>query len=325
MRALRCQAFGPVSSLTVTDVPTPSPGDRQVLVRVAAAGVNYPDALIVQGKYQVRPALPFVPGMELAGTVEAVGPGVDDLRPGDRVMATSLTGAFAESCAVDRERVYPRPAGLEPEVAAASLVTYGTTLHALEDRARLRPEETVLVLGAAGGVGTAAIHVAKLLGARVLAAASSAAKLALCREAGADETIDYAREDLRDRVKALTAGRGVDVVYDPVGGAASEVALRSTGWGGRHLVIGFASGDIPRVPLNLPLLNERSIVGVWWGEWAKREPAASAAAFARLGAWLAAGRLRPAIAARLRLEDVPGALADLLERRVAGKLVVAVA
>ena len=325
MRALCCSSFGPVTSLAVADLPAPVAGERQVLVRVAAAGVNYPDALIVQGKYQVRPALPFVPGMEMAGTVEAVGKGVEGWRPGEPVMATSLTGAFAEACAVDVERVFPRPPALAPEIAAASLVTYGTTLHALEDRAQLRPGETVLVLGAAGGVGTAAIQVAKLLGARVLAAASSAPKLEVCRRAGADETIDYLREDLRARVKELTAGRGVDVVYDPVGGPGSELALRATGWGGRHLVIGFASGEIPRLPLNLPLLNERSIVGVWWGEWAKRDPAASAAAFARLAEWLVAGRLRPTIAERLRLEDVPRALADLLERRVHGKLVVTLA
>jgi NADPH:quinone reductase len=322
MRALVCSRFGPIGDLTVEEWPWPSPGERQVVVRVQAAGLNYPDALIVQGKYQARPPLPFVPGMELAGTVLAVGAGVDAWRPGDPVMATGQTGAFAEACLVPVERLMRRPEAIPPEVAAASLVTYGTTFHALKDRARLRAGETVLVLGAAGGVGTAAVELARLMGARVIAAASSQAKLDLCRRLGADAVIDYVAEPLRERLKELTGGAGVDVVYDPVGGAFAEVALRATGWDGRYLVIGFAAGEIPRLPLNLALLNSRSILGVYWGEWAQRHRAASEANFAQLAEWIAAGKLRPVVSERLPLAEVPRALLDLVERRAHGKLVV---
>jgi NADPH2:quinone reductase len=320
MRALLCREFGPVSSLEVAEIPVPVPGEGEVLVRVEAAGLNYPDALMVQGTYQVRPALPFVPGMELAGVVEAVGAGAGAFRPGDPVMASTATGAFAEYCAVPAGQVLPRPAALAADLAAASLLTFGTTLHALTDRAGLKAGETVLVLGAAGGVGTAAVSIAHLLGARVIAAASSPARLEVCRRLGADFTIDYSSEDLRQRVKEITGGRGVEVVYDPVGGAFTEAALRSTGWGGRFLVIGFASGEIPRVPLNLALLNARSILGVYWGDWSRREPARSAEALSRIAAWLTEGRLAPVVSARLPLAEVPRGLEDLLQRRATGKL-----
>jgi len=320
MRALLCREFGPVSSLEVAELPVPAPAEGEVLVRVEAAGLNYPDALMVQGKYQVRPARPFVPGLELAGVVEAVGARAGAFTPGDPVMATTTTGAFAEFCAVPVAQVLARPASLPPDLAAASLLTFGTTLHALTDRAALRAGETVLVLGAAGGVGTAAVAIAHLLGARVIAAASSPARLELCRRLGADFTIDYATEDLRQRVKEITGGRGVEVVYDPVGGAFSEAALRSTGWGGRHLVIGFASGEIPRLPLNLALLNARSILGVYWGDWSRRDPGRSAEELARIAGWLAEGRLAPVVSARLALADVPRGLEDLLQRRATGKL-----
>jgi NADPH:quinone reductase len=322
MRALVCTAFGPVSDLRVEEIPAPVPGEGEVLVRVEAAGLNYPDALVVQGKYQVRPPPPFVPGMELAGTVEAVGAGVTGFRPGDPVMATTTSGAFAERCAVPAGQLLPRPAALSADLAAATLVTFGTTLHALEDRAQVQPGETVLVLGAAGGVGTAAVGITRLLGARVIAAASSAERLESCRRLGAKLTIDYSVEDLRQRVKEITGGRGVDVVFDPVGGALSEAALRATGWGGRFLVIGFASGEIPRIPLNLALLNARSILGVYWGDWCRREPRRAADELARIGSWIQDGRLTPVVTARLALADVPRALDDLLQRRVHGKLVV---
>jgi NADPH2:quinone reductase len=321
VRALVCRAFGPVSNLAVEEVPAPSPGDGEVAIRVAAAGLNFPDALVVQGKYQVKPPLPFTPGMELAGEVAEVGPGAGALRPGDPVMATTTFGAFAEVVKLPASRVLPRPPALAPEAAAGMLITYGTTWHALHDRAALAPGETVLVLGAAGGVGTAAVEIAKLAGARVIAAASSEAKLEVCRRLGADATVNYATEDLRERVKALTGGKGVDVVYDPVGGPYSEAALRSTGWNGRHLVVGFAAGEIPKLPLNLALLNARSIVGVYWGDWSQRNPAASAAEFARIGEEMVAGRLRPEIGGRVRLEEIPRALEDLLGRRVTGKIV----
>jgi NADPH2:quinone reductase len=322
MRALVCSEHGPVSGLRVGERPSPTPGEREVVVRVQAAGLNYPDALMVQGKYQVKPPTPFVPGMELAGVVAATGARVDELRVGDPVMASSGTGAFAEECAVPVERVHRRPEALAPDLAAATLITYGTTLHALEDRARLQAGEWVLVLGAAGGVGTAAVELGKLLGARVIAAASSPAKLEVCRSLGADATIDYAKEDLRQRVADLTGGKGADVVYDPVGGAYSEAALRSTAWGGRHLVIGFAAGDIPRLPLNLVLLKERVILGAYWGDWSARNRAASAEELQRIAGWIVAGKLRPVVTRRLRLEEVPQGMEDLLARRVHGKLVV---
>ncbi len=322
MRALLCTEYGPVSRLAVADVPEPRPADGEVVVRVQAAGLNYPDALMVQGKYQVKPPTPFVPGMELAGVISAVGPGVADLAVGDPVMAASTGGAFAEECAVLASRVHRRPEALSAELAAASLITYGTTLHALEDRAHLEAGETVLVLGAAGGVGTAAVELARMLGATVIACASSPAKLEVCRSLGADHVVDYAREDLRRRVNEITGGRGVDVVYDPVGGVHSEAALRSTAWAGRHLVIGFATGEIPRFPANLALLKERSILGVYWGDWSQRDRVASAAQLQRIGDWIISGKLRPVVTRRLRLEEVPGAREDLLQRRAHGKLVV---
>ncbi len=321
MRALVCREWGPPSGLRVEAIDDPLPRAGEVRVRVEAAGLNFPDGLMVQGKYQFRPPLPFVPGMELAGVVDRVGDGVDGLAPGDPVMASTSTGAFAELCVVPAAQVTRRPAALPADVAAAALLTYGTTLHALEDRARLRPGDTLLVLGAGGGVGTAAVALGKLLGARVIAAASSGARLELCRRLGADETVDYSAEDLRERVKALTAGRGVDVVFDPVGGALSEAALRSTGWGGRFLVVGFASGEIPRIPMNLALLNARSILGVFWGDWTRREPRLAAEALGRIAAWIVEGRISPVVTARLSLDAVPAALDDLLGRRVLGKLV----
>jgi NADPH:quinone reductase len=322
VRALVCREFGPVSGLEVKDVPAAAPGERDVLIRVEAAGLNYPDGLMVQGKYQFRPPLPFVPGMELAGVVTAAGTGVRDLRPGDVVVATSGLGAFAEQCVVPAERVLRRPAALAPELGAASIVTYGTVVHALEDRARLQPGETLLVLGAAGGVGTAAVEVGKRMRARVIAAASSREKLAVCKGLGADELVDYSTEDLRERLKALTGGKGVDVVFDPVGGPHAEPAVRSLAWGGRFLVIGFASGDIPKIPLNLALLSERSILGVYWGDWSQRNRAASTAQLERIAEQIVSGALKPAISARVRLEEVPRAMQDLMERRAHGKIVV---
>lgn len=321
VRALVCSQYGSLEGLSVSEQETPEPGDRDVIVRVAAAGLNYPDALIVQGKYQVKPPLPFVPGMEMAGEVIRVGAQVREVRVGDPVMASTSIGAFAEHCAVPVDRVLSRPPSIPPDVAAGSLVTYGTTWHAFHERARLQEGETVLVLGAAGGVGTSAIEVAKLMGARVIAAASSAAKLELCRQLGADVTIDYSAENLRERLREITGGRGVEVIYDPVGGPYSEPALRSGGWGSRHLVIGFAAGEIPKIPLNLALLNSRSIVGVYWGEWAQRNRDASAESFRQIAAAIEGGRLRPVISRRLQLEEIPRGLDDLVNRRVQGKLV----
>lgn len=322
MRAVTCTAFAEPEALSVQTVPDPTPGPGEVVLRVEAAGVNYPDALMVMGQYQVKPPLPFTPGAEAAGTVAALGEGVTHLRPGQRVAAFTGTGAFAEHLLAPANAVMPLPDGVSTEVAAGLPLAFGTTMHALVDRANLREGETLLVLGAAGGVGLAAVMIGKALGARVIAAASSEEKLALCREHGADETLNYTSEDLRERIKALTGGQGPDVIFDPVGGDFAEAAFRSIGWGGRYLVVGFAGGGIPRLPLNLPLLKGASLVGVFWGEFARRDPRANARNLARLLGWVADGTVRPLVSGRYPLERTPEALRALLERRVTGKVVV---
>jgi NADPH2:quinone reductase len=322
MRALVCKAHGLPETLVVEDLPAPSAGPGQVVVRIDAAGVNFPDALIIQDKYQVKPPLPFVPGAEMAGIVTAVGPGVSKLKLGDAVCGVVGIGAFAESIAVDADKLVPLPADAPRDVASAFILAYGTSHHALVDRAALKAGETLLVLGASGGVGLAAVDIGKALGARVIACASSATKLAVCTAHGADATIDYATEDLRERIKTLTDGKGPDVVYDPVGGGYAEPALRSIAWRGRYLVVGFANGEIPKIPLNLPLLKGCSIVGVFWGSFARAEPANAAAAVAELFAWLREGRLQPEISARYALADAPRALRAMLDRKVTGKIVV---
>ncbi|KEF34712.1 NADPH:quinone oxidoreductase [Deinococcus sp. RL] len=322
MRAVTCTAFDQPEALSVQTVPDPAPGPGEVVLRVEAAGVNYPDALMVMGQYQVRPPLPFTPGAEAAGTVAAVGEGVTHLRPGQRVAAFTGTGAFAEQLLAPANAVMPLPDGVGTEVAAGLPLAFGTSMHALVDRANLRKGETLLVLGAAGGVGLAAVAIGKALGARVIAAASSEEKLALCREHGADETLNYSTEDLRGRVGALTSGKGPDVIFDPVGGDFAEAAFRSIGWGGRYLVVGFAGGGIPKLPLNLPLLKGASVVGVFWGEFARRDPRANARNLARLLEWVQEGTVRPLVSARYPLERTPEALRALLERRVTGKVVV---
>jgi NADPH2:quinone reductase len=322
MKAVRVHELTGPSALRVDDVPDPEPGPGQLLVDVRAAGVNFPDLLMTRGKYQFKPTPPFSPGGEIAGVVRAVGSGVTSVRPGDRVAATMLHGAFAERVVIPELAAVPLPQAVSFEIAAATLLTYLTTLHALCDRAALRAGESLLVLGAAGGVGIAAVELGALLGARVIAAASSPDKLAFCRQRGASETIDYTREDLKERVKALTGGAGVDVVYDPVGGAMAEPALRGTGWQGRYLVIGFASGDIPKIPLNLVLLKGCQIVGVFWGMFAMREPATNRAHADQLFAWIADGKLRPAIDAVLPFASAAEALARLERREVKGKVVL---
>jgi NADPH2:quinone reductase len=293
-----------------------------VVIDVKAAGVNFPDVLIIQNKYQLKPTLPFAPGAEAAGVIKEVGAGVTGFAAGDRVIAMTMYGAFAEECVARADQLIHMPAGLDFAAAAAFTLTYGTSWHALRDRGQLRAGETLLVLGAAGGVGIAAIEIGKALGARVIAAASSPEKLAVCRAHGADETIDYAAEDLRARLKAIVGDRGVDVVYDPVGGTYTEPAVRSTGWRGRYLVVGFANGEIPRIPLNLLLLKGSSLVGVYWGDWTRREPGAAAAGMAELLGWLSAGKLKPHVAGRYPLARAGEAIAALAGRKVAGKLVV---
>jgi NADPH:quinone reductase len=322
MKAVLCKQYGPPESLVLEELPSPKPGPGEVVISVKAASVNFPDVLIIQNKYQFKPPLPFSPGSELAGVVKEVGAGVGNARPGERVMAFTTYGAFAEEVKTEATRLVPLPKAMDFVTGAAFLLTYGTSDHALRDRAQLKSGETLLVLGAAGGVGLAAIEIGKSLGARVIACASSADKLAVCREHGADATIDYASEDLRERVKALSEGRGVDVVYDPVGGAYSEPSFRSLAWRGRHLVVGFAAGEIPRLPLNLALLKGASLVGVFWGDFARREPRAARESFAQLARWHDEGKLRPHVSQTLPLEQAPQAIRLLASRQAKGKVVV---
>jgi len=322
MKAVLCKAYGPPESLVVEDVPPPAAGAGEVVVSVKAASVNFPDVLIIQNKYQVKPPLPFSPGSEAAGVVKAVGDGVAAVKPGDRVMAFTTFGAFAEEVKTEARRLLPLPDGMDFTTAAAFGLTYATSDHALRDRGQLAAGETLLVLGAAGGVGLAAIEIGKAVGARVIACASTDDKLAVCRAHGADETINYATDDLRERVKALTSARGADVVYDPVGGAYTEPALRSIAWRGRLLVVGFAAGDIPKIPLNLTLLKGCAIVGVYWGEFARREPQRFAESMQQLGRWYAGGKLKPHVSATFPLERAADALTLMANRQVTGKVVL---
>ena len=319
MKALLCKTLTGIDDLRVEEIEAPKPGPGEVLVDVAAAGVNFPDVLLVQGKYQFKAPLPFAPGCELAGVVKAAGADVKHLKVGDRVLAVVTHGAFAQEVLAPAERVMPLPASLDLELAAAMMFTYGTSLHALKDRGELKAGETLLVLGAAGGVGLAAVELGKLMGAKVIAAASSPEKLEVCRSMGADVLIDYAKEDLREQLKAIGP---VDVVYDPVGGQYTEPALRSLGWKGRLLVVGFAAGDIPKIPLNLPLLKGSSIVGVFWGAFMQTEPKASAANARELLEWLAAGKIKPHISARYPLDQAVEALREVQDRRAKGKVLV---
>ena len=322
MRALLCRQWGPPESLTVEALPDPLPGPGEVVIEVRSAGVNFPDVLVVQNKYQYKPQLPFSPGNDMAGVVAAIGEGVSGIAVGDRVVASYLHGAFATHAKVPAAAVMPMPPGLDFDTAAASLMTYGTSYHALVDRAQLQAGETLLVLGAAGGVGLAAVEIGRALGARVIAAASSPEKLAVCRECGADVLIDYTRPDFRDQIKQATDGRGADVIYDAVGGDFSEAAFRSIAWKGRHLVVGFASGIIPKIPLNLPLLKNASIVGVFWGEFKVREREANAGNFRQLVDWILEGRIKPHISCRYPLDQAAQALADMGGRKVIGKVVI---
>jgi NADPH2:quinone reductase len=322
VRALLCTQYGPPDLLELHELPGREPGDGEVVVSVKAASLNFPDVLIIQNKYQFKPPLPFSPGNELAGVVKTVGAGVRGFEPGDRVMAFVAHGAFAEEITLDQSRLLPMPERMDFPTAASLLVTYGTMVHALKDRAALARGETLAVLGASGGVGLAAVELGKAMGARVIACASSDDKLSSCVAHGADDTINYATEDLRERIKTLTAGRGIDVVADPVGGPYTEPALRSLAWRGRFLVVGFTAGEIPKIPLNLPLLKGCSIVGVFWGDFLRREPANGERDVQELVALYRAGRIRPLVSARYALEHTADALHALMQRKVQGKVVV---
>lgn len=322
MKALLCREFGPPERLVLAEVPDPSPGPGQVLIDVRACAVSFPDLLMIQDKYQYKPTLPFSPGGEVAGVVAGLGEGVLGLEIGAPVLASTVSGGLAEKVVAEASSTMPVPDGMDMVTASAFLYAYGTSQHALCDRARLQAGETVLVLGAAGGVGLAAVEIAGALGARVLAAASSLEKLELCRQAGANELIDYEHEDLRSRVKELTQGQGVDVVYDPVGGRFSEPALRSMAWDGRYLVVGFAAGDIPRVPLNLPLLKGCAVVGVFWGAFVRRHPDQHRRNVEQMVGWWKEGRIAPRVSSVYPLERAGEALEELAARRAKGKVVV---
>ncbi len=325
MRAVVCSELGPASSLSLEELPDPVPGPGEVVMDVRAAALNFPDTLVIEGKYQMQPELPFIPGGEAAGVVVAAGEGVTGFPVGAPVMSMGLVGAFAEQWKVPAQSLMPKPDKLTFEEAAAFGLTYGTSYYALKQRANLQPGERLLVLGAAGGVGSSAVEIGKAMGATVIAAASTDEKLAFAAGMGADEGINYAAEDLRSRIKEITGGVGVDVVYDPVGGGLSEPALRSTAWNGRFLVIGFAAGDIPAIPLNLMLLKGVSVVGVFWGSWAGRDPVASQQNFAELFAMVEEGKLHPRVTDVYPLEQYAAAFDALTGRKARGKVVLSFA
>ena len=324
MKAVLARSFAPLDQLALEDVPAKSAGANQVVISVKAAGVNFLDGLIVQGKYQTKPPLPFSPGAEVAGVIREVGPGVTGLTAGMRVLGLTSFGGYAEEVVTEASNIMPLPQNMDFATAACFPVVYATSLHALKDRGQLRAGETLLVLGAAGGVGLTAVEIGKIMGARVIAAASSDEKLALCQARGADALINYATSDLREQVKALTAGKGVDVVYDPVGGAYAEPAVRGLAFLGRYLVIGFASGEIPKIPLNLLLLKQASIVGVFWGAYARARPADNANNFAELFAWYEAGRLHPHVSESFPLARYREALDVVMNRRAKGKVALTI-
>ena len=321
MRALVCKAFGPPEDMVIEERPTPEPEEGQARVRMACAGLNFADLLIVQGKYQWKPDLPYLPGIEGAGVVDALGPGATGLQLGDRVIVNA-GHTLAEHAVAPVDRLLPMPDNMSFRQGGGFVTTYATSYYALKQRARLQRGETLLVLGAAGGVGVTAIEIGKLMGARVIAAASSPEKLEYCRSLGADEGVDYTRENLKERVKALTGGEGADVIYDPVGGDYSETAFRAIAWGGRHLVIGFAAGPIPKLPLNLTLLKGADVLGVWWGGWAGRFPQESRANFLELLELVRRGELNPQVSEAHPLEDYAAAFGALAERRARGKVVL---
>ena len=322
MKAVLCKAWGLPDTLVVEDVPTPQPKAGEVLIKIAAASVNYPDVLMIQKKYQVQPELPFIPGSEVAGTVAALGEGVTNVKLGDRVIAFVGLGGFAEQVVAKAAGLIPIPPELDDATAAGFTLVYGTSHHAVIDRGELKAGQTMLVLGAAGGVGLAAVEIGKVIGAKVIAAASTDEKLAVCKAHGADVLINYSTQDLRAAIKDATGGLGPDVIYDPVGGSYAEPAFRSIGWRGRYLVVGFANGEIPKLPANLMLLKGASMVGVFWGDHVRRDPKANAAAMREMMGWVAEGKLKPLVSARYSLADTAKAFEALAARQATGKVVI---
>ena len=324
MKAIRCNTYGPPSSLVLEEVASLKPKAKEVLVAVKACGLNFPDTLIIQGLYQFKPELPFTPGSDVAGVVKEVGEGVTHLKIGQEVFGFVAHGGLAEEVLVPANACFPKPPQMDFPIAASFLMAYGTSYHALKDRGLLAEGETLLVLGASGGVGLAALELGKLMGAKVIAAASTDEKLSLCKEYGADATINYTKQDLKATIKEMTEGKGVDVIYDPVGGTYSEAAFRGIARNGRYLVVGFAAGDIPKIPLNLPLLKEAAIVGVFWGAFAMKNTKANMENTMTLMKWHAEGKLKPHIHAIYNLEDTSKALEEMTNRKVRGKLIVKV-
>lgn len=322
MKAVLCKTLGPARDLVLEDATSPVPKKNEILLDIHAAGVNFPDTLIIEGKYQFQPPLPFSPGGEAAGVISAVGEKAGSFKVGDRVMALTGWGAFAEQVAVPFYNVMPIPEHMDFATAAAFGMTYGTSMHALKQRGQLQPGETLLVLGASGGVGLAAVEIGKAMGARVIAAASSAEKLAIAKAAGADELIDYSQASLKDEIKRLTGGQGADVIYDPVGGELFDQAVRGLAWQGRLLVVGFASGTIPQMAANLVLLKGAAVLGVFWGAFAQRQPEDNAANFRQLFAWHAEGKLKPLGSKTYPLAEAGAAIEALAQRKAVGKLVV---
>ena len=324
MKAILCETLGPPSNLTFKEVPDLTPGPDEILIEVKACAVNFPDTLIIRGLYQFKPDLPFSPGSDVSGIVKAVGAEVKHLKPGDEVFGVTGHGGMAEQVVIKKSNVFPKPPGMDYKIAASFLYAYGTSLHALKDRAKVQKGETVVIMGAAGGVGLAAVDLAKRLGAKVIACASTQEKLDLCKTYGADETINYTTEDLKNRIKELTGGKGADVIYDPVGSSYTEKALRAMAWKGRYLVVGFAAGEIPKIPLNLALLKGCAIVGVFWGRFAKEEPQNNMANSLQIFEWFSKGEIKPHIHKVFSLEQAPMAIQELMDRKVLGKVLVEV-
>ncbi len=322
MKALLCTEFGPAENLIFQETENPNPNENEVVIKVAACSANFPDTLIIENKYQFKPELPFSPGGEVAGVILQIGQNVKNLKVGQRVFALSGWGGFAEQVCVNSDRVFPLPSYMDYVTGSSLMYNFGTSYHALKNRAHLQKGETLLVLGAAGGVGLAAVELAKLMGANVIAAASTDNKLAICKEKGADFLINYEIEDLREKIKEYTQGKGIDVVYDPVGGIFAEPALRSMAWNGRYLVVGFAGGEIPKLPFNLALLKGCSVVGVFWGQFSKLQPKENMENILELAQWFKEGKLKPHIYKKYNLADSAQALVDLRERKVTGKAVV---
>jgi len=322
MKALLCTRYGTPDDLVIADIADPVPAPGEAVVRIHAAALNFFDTLIIAGKYQTKPPMPFSPSAEFAGVVESLGAGVTEFKIGDRVLGYSRYGAARERIAIAAEKIVKIPDGLDFDRAAGLCVTYGTTLHALKDRAKLKAGETLAVLGASGGVGLAAVELGKIMGARVIACASSPEKIDFAREHGADDGIDYAADDLKEALRRLTGGNGPDVIYDPVGGAYAESALRAIAWEGRFLVVGFAAGDIPKLPLNLVLLKSCDVLGVYWGAWTERDPAGHRANTAQLLAWCAEGKLSSHVHAVYPLAEAAAALKAIAARQVMGKVIL---